>query len=886
MEKEVERNSKKRINEAIKEFLVWIIGVATLAIMSEQLSEIFFSTWLGSFIEGVTPNILFILFGLSIYWCTQMLRGEHGAWRKPFFILAVALGVLYVFSDVHFVEAAVLLSPVNIGIGQGHITLVFFIPLILLVLTGSLYNALVLFGFLQSPYLMLFIGSLLFISAPYIVFLISKLISLSQKKTNPKTSNKTRLFKYDHFDPKNDKPHVGRTQMIEAIVEQVKLLQHSKSSFTIGIEGGWGSGKTTLLEGIKERLRDKTDEHGNHIEVVEFSPWAYPDGKNLSVEFLYELKSVLTRYSLRARFVVNAYINALAENTNFIQAIARLLFPHESLQKVKEKLSGLILLHRVKLIVVIDDLDRLDEDEIAEVFRLLRNTGDLPNMVYLVAYDRLHVESIGQHNNAEASNSRFGSGYLDKVINVELDINSYNRDLLLGEFFSKANEIIKKEYIPLDIDIFQGFDSLSYKYQNLLRVINTKRDMLRILNSLSYRLKLIKSNIGTLNILTFIHPQLILFMELVKNSDPNIYKLIMTKGIFDDNLDIKTDVGNDSLVAAFRQIVKEHTILYPDNPDLKINPIIVIDYLFIQNQSEAILLHKMREDIFLSKDGFEPFCLDKAIEKCENIVQAKLLVKHHLIAFLQKWDWEIHQANALILMVTDVIDDDHIFYALLPSIKKFAHNISRDERILNERKSIISNMMKLLNDKRIDGEHNYRFNNYDRCYCEIYKTLDNNERNDTMLRNQIARIRWLLDKYKFLDALLQQPFFTLGQHPKEELLKEFERYFRQPESIKQAFQYNLLLAIDNSVMIGRRSFPIKSLYPDKEDFAKLLMDVSPDFDNGSLHYLGEYIWNKRNRIKKVDYSFIMDRDKDFEELLKRVPSVNKLFQSLRQYISL
>ena len=44
------------------------------------------------------------------------------------------------------------------------------------------------------------------------------------------------------------------------------------------------------------------------------------------------------------------------------------------------------------VLVVIDDIDRLNIDEIRDIFRLVRLTGSFPNIVYLLAFDRARVE--------------------------------------------------------------------------------------------------------------------------------------------------------------------------------------------------------------------------------------------------------------------------------------------------------------------------------------------------------------------------------------------------------------------------------------------------------------------------------------------------------------
>ena len=41
-----------------------------------------------------------------------------------------------------------------------------------------------------------------------------------------------------------------------------------------------------------------------------------------------------------------------------------------------------------KILVVVDDIDRLSGSEVREVFRLIKSVGDFPNVTYLLAFDR------------------------------------------------------------------------------------------------------------------------------------------------------------------------------------------------------------------------------------------------------------------------------------------------------------------------------------------------------------------------------------------------------------------------------------------------------------------------------------------------------------------
>ncbi len=44
------------------------------------------------------------------------------------------------------------------------------------------------------------------------------------------------------------------------------------------------------------------------------------------------------------------------------------------------------------IVIVLDDIDRLSTNEIREVFKLVRLTASFPNIIYVLAFDRLRVE--------------------------------------------------------------------------------------------------------------------------------------------------------------------------------------------------------------------------------------------------------------------------------------------------------------------------------------------------------------------------------------------------------------------------------------------------------------------------------------------------------------
>lgn len=81
----------------------------------------------------------------------------------------------------------------------------------------------------------------------------------------------------------------------------------------------------------------------------------------------------------------------------------------ESLQENKNNVVNELEQALFNILVIIDDLDRLPDDEIRAVFQLIKAIADFLNMIYLVAYDRKIV--VGALDGVQKAN---GASYLEK----------------------------------------------------------------------------------------------------------------------------------------------------------------------------------------------------------------------------------------------------------------------------------------------------------------------------------------------------------------------------------------------------------------------------------------------------------------------------------------
>ena len=199
--------------------------------------------------------------------------------------------------------------------------------------------------------------------------------------------------------------------------------------FVMGLSGPWGSGKTSLLNLMAAAI----DKAGSGY-VVRFEPWLFSSSEELVVRFLRELSVQLGRKGRvsEAAARIGEYAQVLAPLT--VLAGAPWLMPpislwarlsarrrqkraetsaHEQRTKVRDALAKLDR----RLVVLIDDLDRLQAHEVRDVVRLVKLVADFPNTTYVLAYDQARVaRALG------GGSDRDGQEFLEKIVQLTHEV--------------------------------------------------------------------------------------------------------------------------------------------------------------------------------------------------------------------------------------------------------------------------------------------------------------------------------------------------------------------------------------------------------------------------------------------------------------------------------
>lgn len=212
-----------------------------------------------------------------------------------------------------------------------------------------------------------------------------------------------------------DDDRLNRQGIVEALEHAVQ--SDAGGSLVLGLNGSWGSGKTTILNALEGRLAT-----GGTV-VVRLDAWNYREPSRLVEAYV---KAVEARMGELApggggRGSVQAIGQALATLTGGGWSfIGRMLSAtkRDALEGAREQLREQIRALPTRIVVFLDDLDRLDQGELQAVLRLVRVVSE-STVTHVLAYDRVQLSKTLFPDDSEGTRAR---DYLAKIVKLEVPV--------------------------------------------------------------------------------------------------------------------------------------------------------------------------------------------------------------------------------------------------------------------------------------------------------------------------------------------------------------------------------------------------------------------------------------------------------------------------------
>jgi energy-coupling factor transporter ATP-binding protein EcfA2 len=230
--------------------------------------------------------------------------------------------------------------------------------------------------------------------------------------------------------------HLDRRNFTKRAAELCRKVASEADSSIVSLIGPWGSGKTSLINFIKNDLRKQ---EGENWRFAEFNPWQFADTESLLRSFFVTLAKELPgdkRRALRrslARHLKNiapaGKAAPLKGTDKVLEAISNVLHGDDSVEHTWDVVHKLLGKTDTKLLVVIDDVDRLQPAELLTLLKLVRVVGRFPNVYYLIAYDEETLIDVLSTTDLAKGDKARATAYLEKIVQVRLDLPPISYDI-------------------------------------------------------------------------------------------------------------------------------------------------------------------------------------------------------------------------------------------------------------------------------------------------------------------------------------------------------------------------------------------------------------------------------------------------------------------------
>jgi len=343
-----------------------------------------------------------------------------------------------------------------------------------------------------------------------------------------KVDRPIRAFSEDKLD---------RKPLVSSLVEQLV----SDGASVVALIGGYGDGKTSILYLLEHELKNRK------TMVVRFKSSLPGDDLTLastlfnsiskqlrSQFFVHRLRDVLGRFARRISGLVPQAPSGLRDM--FSEPSQK-----DELQELTDTL-GALPLHRV--VVLLDDMDRMEGSELRMLLKIIRATEDYPKLSFVCAFNKkalvdalirhqvidritLNFTSTGESipsgtavGQLEADDTRAGYEYLEKFFPVQVPVPKLDEGQIAKEFDARFNQFAERNglsLLPEDTAAFDKDFSQRFWKPYFLPSLTNLRKINSYFNALNASFSLVKKEVNVIDFMC---------IELLRQVEPGLYEQV------------------------------------------------------------------------------------------------------------------------------------------------------------------------------------------------------------------------------------------------------------------------------------------------------------------------------------------------------------------------
>ncbi|MGE5343910.1 MAG: P-loop NTPase fold protein [Candidatus Omnitrophota bacterium] len=341
---------------------------------------------------------------------------------------------------------------------------------------------------------------------------------------------------------------LGREKFVNDLYYQiVRLPGNFSDSLIIGLNGSWGEGKTSVINLLVQHL--SSEEAAKKIFLIRVDPWFFENEKSIINSFYDQLeRSFSEKFVFRRLKGFFQKYKKMIFSGIYIRGVQFDIRPfNHTLDQMKKRIEEQIERINRKILIVMDDIDRLDPSEMAMVFKLVRKNSNFKNTIFLLSFDCSAVK--------KALRDKVGidEDFIEKIINLPISLPGIDQENIERFLFYHVKMLL--DQIEVAEDKAEKFFEL---YQSdIQKLFKTLRQAKRYLNAIRFSLPPIKSEVN---------PADFLILEIIKVFNEELYKNIYAnKWLFvPEELDIGRAEGRREIVS----LKKSTEELLKDEPEI------------------------------------------------------------------------------------------------------------------------------------------------------------------------------------------------------------------------------------------------------------------------------------------------------------------------------
>jgi hypothetical protein len=253
----------------------------------------------------------------------------------------------------------------------------------------------------------------------------------------------------------------NRLPFCEALADRIAQIGNPDGAAVVGLYGKWGFGKSSMLNLIEDRLATRP---ARDVVVARFNPWLFTNEEELLKSFFEVLAPM--RETNRGKLGALADLSrkyggqaGMLADSIFGESAGKLVdavFKGPSLEEINAGMQQAD--DNRTIVLLIDDLDRLDRAEVLLMLKLVRLNSNLPRLVYLLAFDdEIIAKTVG---GAYGLDAEAGREFLEKIVQFPFAVPAIGEERLLAYVLRHARHACSAAGVKASSAAWAGYEQV------------------------------------------------------------------------------------------------------------------------------------------------------------------------------------------------------------------------------------------------------------------------------------------------------------------------------------------------------------------------------------------------------------------------------------------